>query len=221
MPTSSTYSATKDVDPSALAELIEFLPCETPDQWIEVALQRQDILLINHAYLEKCAARTALNLMFTYPDKPELQSKMSRLAREELVHFEQVMKIINKRGLTYRGLKPSRYAGLLNKEARKPSDEKLIDYLIIGALIEARSCERFAKLAPHLDPELAKFYTSLLRSEARHYKDYLTLAESYAKEPIEERIAFFRKIEREAIESEDNQFRFHSGVPLLQVQKRI
>jgi tRNA-(ms[2]io[6]A)-hydroxylase len=210
---SSTYSAAKNVDPKDLAELIGFLPCETPEKWVEVALQRQDILLINHAYLEKCAARTALNLMFTYPDKPELQRKMSRLAREELVHFEQVIKIINKRGLTYRGLKPSRYAGLLSKEVRKASDEKLIDYLIIGAFIEARSCERFAKLAPHLDAELTKFYTSLLRSEARHYKDYLTLAQSYSKTPIEERIAVFREIERNAVETEDEQFRFHSGVP--------
>ena len=209
----SSYSAAKDVDPEDLAELINFLPCETPNAWVEVALQRQDILLINHAYLEKCAARTALNLMFTYPDKPELQRKMSRLAREELVHFEQVIKIINKRELTYRGLKPSRYAGLLNKEVRKPSDEKLIDYLIIGAFIEARSCERFAKLAPLLDAELTKFYTSLLRSEARHYKDYLSLAQSYSKKPIDDRIAFFREIERDAIESEDDQFRFHSGMP--------
>ncbi|MEH6449823.1 MAG: tRNA-(ms[2]io[6]A)-hydroxylase [Oleispira sp.] len=217
---SATYSAAKDVDPQDLAELIDFLPCETPDQWVEVALQRQDILLINHAYLEKCAARTALNLMFTYPDKPELQRKMSRLAREELVHFEQVIKIINKRDLVYRGLKPSRYAGLLNKEVRKPSDEKLVDYLIIGAFIEARSCERFAKIAPHLDAELAKFYTSLLRSEARHYKDYLTLAQSYSKTPLDERIAFFREIERNAIESEDEQFRFHSGVPAAHLVRR-
>lgn len=212
-PLSSNYAAAKDVDPKDLAELIAFLPCETPQSWIDVALQRQDILLINHAYLEKCAARTALNLMFAYTDKPDLQRKMSRLAREELVHFEQVIKIINKRGLTYRGLKPSRYAGLMNKEARKPSDEKLTDYLIIGALIEARSCERFAKLAPHLDPELAKFYTSLLKSEARHYKDYLTLAQQYSKVSIDDRIEFFCEIEREAIQSEDSQFRFHSGIP--------
>ncbi len=210
---SVTYSAAKDVDPKDLAELISFLPCETPDAWVEVALQRQDILLINHAYLEKCAARTALNMMFTYPDKPDLQRKMSRLAREELVHYEQVIKIINKRGLTYRGLKPSRYAGLMNVEIRKPSDERLTDSLIVGALIEARSCERFAKIAPHLDPELTKFYTSLLRSEARHYKDYLTLAQGYSKTPIDDRIKHFCAIEKQAIESEDDQFRFHSGVP--------
>ena len=212
-PASHYYPAAKDVDPQDLANLIEFLPCETPDSWIEVALQRQDILLINHAYLEKCAARTALNLMFAYPDKPDLQHKMSRLAREELVHFEQVMKIIKKRGLTYRGLKPSRYAGLMNVEIRKPSDERLIDGLIVGALIEARSCERFAKIAPHLDEELAKFYTSLLRSEARHYKDYLTLAQAYSKTPIDDRVEVFRAIEKKAILDEDSQFRFHSGVP--------
>ena len=104
----ASYSAARDVDPKDLAELINFLPCETPDAWVDLALQRQDILLINHAFLELCAARTALNLMFIYPDKPDLQTKMSRLAREEMVHFEQVMKIINKRGLKYRGLKPAR-----------------------------------------------------------------------------------------------------------------
>jgi tRNA-(ms[2]io[6]A)-hydroxylase len=210
---SNPYPAAKDIDPNDLDELIAFLPCETPNEWLTVALQRQDILLINHAYLEKCAARNALNLMFAYPDKPDLQYKMSRLAREELVHFEQVIKIINKRGLTYRGLKPSRYAGLMNVAIRKPSDERLTDGLIVGALIEARSCERFAKLAPHLDPELAKFYTSLLRSEARHYKDYLTLAQHYSKQSIDDRIEVFRAIERDAILTEDSQFRFHSGVP--------
>ena len=214
-----TYSAAKHVDPQDLANLIDFLPCETPKEWIEVALQRQDILLINHAYLEKCAARTALNLMFAYPDKPELQHKMSRLAREELVHFEQVMKVIKKRGIVYRGLKPSRYAGLMNVEIRKPSDQRLIDGLIVGALIEARSCERFAKIAPLLDPELEKFYTSLLKSEARHYQDYLTLAQTYSKTPIDDRIEVFREIERAAILSEDERFRFHSGVPAKHLKK--
>lgn len=215
----SNYTAAKNVDPQDLANLIDFLPCETPSQWIDVALQRQDILLINHAYLEKCAARTALNLMFAYPDKPELQHKMSRLAREELVHFEQVMKIIKKRGVVYRGLKPSRYAGLMNVEIRKPSDQRLIDGLIVGALIEARSCERFAKIAPLLDPELEKFYTSLLKSEARHYQDYLSLAQTYSKTPIEDRIEVFREIEKKAILTEDEQFRFHSGLPAMQLKR--
>lgn len=202
------------VNPEDLRELIEFLPCATPDAWISKALTKLDILLINHAFLEKCAARTALNLMFMYPDKPDLQRKMSRLAREELVHFEQVSKILKSRGIRYRGLKPSRYAGMMNRHVRTESRERLIDSLIVGAFIEARSCERFHRLVPHLDEELGKFYTSLLKSEARHYKDYLTLAQSYTDKPIDDRIQFFREIEEDAILSEDKQFRFHSGIPM-------
>lgn len=201
------------LDTEALADLGAFLPCETPDAWVEEALKQQDILLINHAYLEKCAARNALTLMFRHPDKLDLQQKMSRLAREELVHFERVLKLLNKRGLKYRALKPSRYASRLNVAIDPHDPQKLIDSLIVGAFIEARSCERFAKIAPLLDEELQKFYISLLQSEARHFQDYLKLAEVYAKAPIDERVEFFREIERDAIESEDEQFRFHSGVP--------
>jgi tRNA-(ms[2]io[6]A)-hydroxylase len=201
------------VDPQSLAELLAFLPCETPDAWLQVALQHQDILLLNHAYLEKCAARSAVTLMFRYPEKAELLDKMSRLAREELVHFEQVIRLLKKRGMRFRPMKASRYVGLLNSAVSVKDPERLIDSLIVGAYIEARSCERFSKLAPHLDEELGKFYVSLLKSEARHFQHYLELAEKYAPYPIAERVAFFGEIEREAIESEDPQFRFHSGVP--------
>ena len=201
------------VDPSALDELLAFLPCETPDAWITEAINNQKTLLINHCYLEQCAARTALGLIFRCSDKPDLLLKMSKLAREELRHFEQVMAILKKRDITYKVLKPSRYAGLLAAGVRKKEPAKLIDTLIVGAFIEARSCERFAKLAPHLDAELSKFYWSLLKSEARHFKDYLSLAEKYAGEPIDDRIVFFSNIERGAIESPDHLFRFHSGVP--------
>ena len=91
---------------------------------------------------------------------------------------------------------------------------RLIDISIIGAFIEARSCERFAKIAPYLDDELAKFYRSLLKSEGRHYQDYLQLAEKAAGEDISERVAFFREQERSLIEAPDELFRFHSGVPV-------
>ena len=198
---------------SAMDELLAFLPCQTPDTWIAEALKNQKILLINHCYLEQCAARTALGLIFRCSDKPDLLLKMSKLAREELRHFEQVMALLKKRNITYKVLKPSRYPGLLAAGIRKKEPAKLIDTLIIGAFIEARSCERFAKLAPHLDAELSKFYWSLLKSEARHFKDYLSLAEKYAGESIAERIDYFGEIERDAIESPDKLFRFHSGVP--------
>lgn len=201
------------VDTLALSELLDFLPCETPDAWLQVALQHQDILLLNHAYLEKCAARSAVTLMFRYPEKPALLDKMSRLAREELVHFEQVIRLLKKRGMRFRPMKASRYVGLLNSAVSVKDPERLIDSLIVGAFIEARSCERFSRLAPHLDEELSRFYVSLLQSEARHFRHYIELAEEYSPEPINERIAFFSEIERNAIESEDPQFRFHSGIP--------
>lgn len=199
-----------------LQEIEAFLPCPTPDAWIHAAAQPEhlELLLTDHAHCEKKAASTAMTLMFRYVDRADLLNKMSRLAREELIHFEQVLAIMEARGMQYGHLTPSRYAHGLRQHVRTSEPGRLVDVLIIGAFIEARSCERFARLAPHLDEVLAKFYRSLLRSEARHYQDYLSLAESYAGEPITERIAFFREVERELIETPDSEFRFHSGVPV-------
>lgn len=189
-----------------------FLLCETPDSWIELALAHPELLLVDHANCEKKAASTAMNLMYRYVDNYELLNKMSRLAREELRHFEQVIAIMKKRGIAYPQVNASRYAAELRKGARTYEPAKLIDTLICGAIIEARSCERFAKLAPHLDDELQSFYESLLKSEARHFEDYLTLARKAAEgESIEERVQFFLEKEKALIESEDSEFRFHSG----------
>lgn len=194
-----------------LSEIHDFLGCETPDRWVENALANQDVMLIDHAHCEKKAAMTAINNIHRYPDDNELLNKMSRLAREELRHFEQVLKIIKKRGLKYGHLSASRYATGLREHVRKNEPGKIVDVLIIGAFIEARSCERFAKLAPFLDEELRGFYVSLLKSEARHYQDYLKLATKYAGEDISDRVAYFRLKEIELIESPDVEFRFHSG----------
>ena len=204
---------------TALDEIHQFLPCETPDSWIAVATRPENLslLLTDHAHCEKKAASTAMTLMFRYVDRPDLLNKMSRLAREELIHFEQVLAIMQDRGMEYGHLTSSRYAGGMRKHVRTSEPGRLIDTLIIGALIEARSCERFAKLAPFLDEPLAKFYRSLLKSEARHYQDYLFLAQEYAGGPIDDRIALFREAERELIELPDEEFRFHSGVPVKAV----
>ncbi|KGK43174.1 tRNA hydroxylase [Nitrincola sp. A-D6] len=201
---------------TALDEIHQFLPCATPDRWIDEAVKPENLclLLTDHAHCEKKAASTAMTLMFRYVDRPDLLNKMSRLAREELIHFEQVLAIMQERGMVYDHLSSSRYAGGLRKHVRTSEPGRLIDVLIIGALIEARSCERFAKLAPFLDEQLGKFYRSLLKSESRHYQDYLHLAREYAGEPIDERIAFFCEVERELIEAEDEEFRFHSGTPV-------
>tara|TARA_R100000322_G_scaffold169582_1_gene142131 strand:- start:3413 stop:4021 length:609 start_codon:yes stop_codon:yes gene_type:complete len=200
-----------------LSHIEAFLPCPTPSAWIEAALANQDIMLIDHAHCEKKAASTAISLMYRYVDRPRLLDKMSRLAREELRHFEQVLAIMRKRGIVYDHLSPSRYAAGMRKAVRSSDPQRLVDLLIIGAFIEARSCERFAALAPKLDEELADFYKSLLKSEARHYEDYLQLAREASDEPIEPRLEVFAALERELVLSVDSEFRFHSGpVPLPQ-----
>lgn len=195
----------------ALQEIHNFLPCRTPQQWIDNALANQNLMLIDHAHCEKKAASTALSLMYRYVDNTDLLNKMSRLAREELRHFEQVLAIMKKRGVEYCHLTPARYAAGLRQAVRTEDPGRLVDVLIVGAIIEARSCERFAALAPFLDEKLADFYTSLLKSEARHYQDYLSLAEQAAGESIEARVAEFLAVEKALVEEPDTEFRFHSG----------
>lgn len=197
-----------------LNEILEFLHCETPDAWIDAAVANQALLLLDHANCEKKAASTALTLMYRYVGDFDMMHKMSRLAREELRHYEQVMDIMQKRGVPYDQITPCRYASELRKPVRTHEPARYIDTLIVGAIIEARSCERFAKLAPHLDEDLQRFYLSLLKSEARHYQDYLVLASRAAEgEDISERVQLFLALEKTLIESPDTEFRFHSGVP--------
>src|SRR5690606_7434319 len=198
---------------NALARIHQFLHCETPDAWIKNALDNQALLLLDHANCEKKAASTAVNLMFRYVGDFDMMNKMSRLAREELRHYEQVMSIMEARGVAYDQITPGRYAGELRKPIRTSEPGRYIDTLIVGAIIEARSCERFAKLAPFLDEELQKFYLSLLKSEARHYEDYLTHAQRAAGDAdISARVQEFLALEKTLIEGIDQEFRFHSGV---------
>ena len=189
----------------------DFLPCRTPQAWIDNALVNQDLLLIDHAHCEKKAASTALSLMYRYVDNADLLHKMSRLAREELRHFEQVLALMTARGISYGHLTPARYATGLRTAMRSTDPGRLVDLLVIGAIIEARSCERFSALAPYLDTELANFYNGLLKSEARHYRDYLALAEQANGGAVDDRVAVFLAIEQKLIEQPDSEFRFHSG----------
>lgn len=198
---------------NALTKIQQFLHCETPDAWVKNALDNQALLLLDHANCEKKAASTAINLMFRYVGDFDMMNKMSRLAREELRHYEQVMALMEARGVAYDQITPGRYAGELRKPVRTSEPGRYVDTLIVGAIIEARSCERFAKLAPNLDEELQKFYLSLLRSEARHYEDYLTLAKRAAEgADISARVQEFLALEKTLIEGKDEEFRFHSGV---------
>lgn len=141
-----------------------------------------------------------------------LIDKMVLLIKEELHHFYQVLEIMNEYGIEYRSITPCRYAKGMLRNVKTFEPDAMIDKLIVGAYIEARSCERFAKLAPHVDKRLGDFYISLLRSEARHYQDYLTLAEEVSGGNISERVKFFGEIEAELISTPDSDFKFHSGV---------
>lgn len=195
--------------------IYQFLLCRTPQAWIDRAVTEQAVLLIDHANCEKKAAGTAMTLMYRYVDNYDLLNKMSRLAREELRHFEQVIGIMEKRGIVYDAtINAGRYAGEMRKPVRTHEPARLVDTLIVGAIIEARSCERFASVAPFLDDELKKFFESLLKSEKRHFKDYLSLAQDVAQAGIDDRVRFFLEHEKDLILAPDEEFRFHSGVPV-------
>jgi len=198
-----------------------FLGCETPKAWLDEALNNLELLMQDHANCEKKAAGTAMNLMFRYSFFTDLQVKLAQLVREEMLHYEQVLEFMAKRGQEWKAVSAGRYAAGLRKEIRTYEPEALIDVLIIGAFVEARSCERFHALAPLVDEELGRYYRYLLKSESRHFEDYLALALDVAKtaklknaeEDIQTRIEHIREIEKALILSSDDLFRFHSGVP--------
>lgn len=201
--------------------VMTFLGCQTPQAWLDEATQQLPLLMQDHANCEKKAAGTAMNLMFRYSFFNDLQVKLAQLVREEMLHYEQVLGLMQKRGQEWQALSAGRYAGGLRKEVRTYEPEALIDILIIGAFVEARSCERFYALAPLVDEELGKYYRYLLKSESRHFEDYLALALDVAltakmkdpEEDIQSRIDHIREVEKNLILSPDPVFRFHSGVP--------
>lgn len=196
------------------AAILEFLHSATPEEWLREASGRLPELLRDHANCELKAASTALGFLYRYPDRTRLAQQMSRLAREELRHFEQVRSIMEDMDIPFERQTASRYAGKLREQVRRDEPDKLLDMLLIGALIEARSCERFAALAPHLPEKLGKFYTGLLASESRHFKQYIALAKSECEadeQQIEKRLDELKTIEAALISEPDSQFRFHSG----------
>lgn len=190
------------------------LLASTPQGWYDAAVERWRELLVDHANCEKKAASTALSLMFTYADDLQLTDRLSRLAREELRHFEQVQKYMRELQVPFMRLAPSRYAEGLRRAVRSHEPQRLLDLLLCGALIEARSCERFVGLAPRLEAPLADFYGGLAHSEARHQSLYLRLAEQRAAgNDWRARLKELATIEVELATSPDPQFRFHSGAP--------
>lgn len=190
----------------------------TPERWFDVAAERWRELLVDHANCEKKAASTALSVVFAYAEDRALVESMSRLAREELRHFEQVQRLMTQLDVPFQRMSPARYAEGLRKAMRRDEPGRLIDLLVCGALIEARSCERFERLALRLQPPLQDFYEGLYASEARHRLLYLRLAEERSRpEAGADYVAALRRfaqIEADLVTTTDPQFRFHSGLPV-------
>lgn len=197
-----------------LSAVYDFLGARTTQAWVEAAIADVPLIIQDHANCEKKAAGTAMNLLFRYEFSYDLQRKLAQLIREEMLHYEQVLGIMNERGQEWEYLSAGRYAKGLLKHKRTHEPAAMVDVLIIGAFIEARSCERFAALAEVIDDaRLTKYYRYLLKSESRHFEDYLALAQSLSKNSIDERVAFFKEVEAELISSPDSELRFHSGNP--------
>ena len=198
-----------------LSPIFDFLGARTSQAWVNAAVNNLPLIIQDHANCEKKAAGTAMNLIFRYEFSYDLQRKLAQLIREEMLHYEQVLGIMNERGQAWKYLSAGRYAKGMLKHKRTYEPAAMVDVLIIGAFIEARSCERFAALSEVINDErLAKYYRYLLKSESRHFEDYLALAQSLSDDSIDERVAFFKEVEAELISTPDTELRFHSGDPI-------
>ena len=194
---------------------MELLLCETPRSWVEAAAQNEGLLLVDHANCEKKAASMALSFMF-HPrlQQYEFQKRLSEIAREEIRHYEAVLRRINVGGQNYVSIRAGRYARSLHQEVRSEDPARLLDSLLVAAIIEARSCERFDSLQGALSDATNGLYATLSDAESRHRDQYLDLARAVASdEDIEKRLDCLRPLERILIESPDSKFRFHSGPP--------
>jgi tRNA-(ms[2]io[6]A)-hydroxylase len=192
------------------------LSAPTPVAWVVQACGLPEVLLIDHANCEKKAASTALSLMFAYAEDLDLAAKLSRLAREELRHYEQVAKMMGALKIVPQRLAPGRYAMRMRQLVSTGEPQREVDLMICGAFIEARSCERFAALGEAIGAPLSDLFGGLHQAEARHYKIYLSLAGRAAARAgvnLEPRIAAFAALEAQLITSPDAVFRFHSGPP--------
>jgi tRNA-(ms[2]io[6]A)-hydroxylase len=194
----------------------QILLAATPEAWVTAAVERWQELLVDHLACEKKAASTALALLFAYPEDDQLTLALSRLAREELRHFEQVQSLMMELNVPHRRATPGRYAAALRAVSHTTEPDRKLDLLLTGALIEARSAERFARLTPRLPTPLDRFYGQLQRSEVRHFQLYLRLAIQAAHDAQLDwraRLGVLARREAQLATQPDEQFRFHSGPP--------
>jgi tRNA-(ms[2]io[6]A)-hydroxylase len=161
------------------------LQCKTPPRWLAQVDSDLPAVLIDHAHCEKKAASTAMNFLFSYGKHVDLCREMAKIVCEEMEHFQQVLDLLEPRGIPFGPIKPGCYGKELQKLVRDREPGRAVDRLLIAGLIEARSCERFSILSEHIatrDSELAEFYRSLFESEARHHSTYVRLAHKFDSE---------------------------------------
>jgi tRNA-(ms[2]io[6]A)-hydroxylase len=203
------------------SHLQNFLKIASPLAWCESAIKNFSLLLIDHAHCERKAAAFAIQLITKNPHETGLLRLLSTIAREELLHFEKMLKLLQKRRIRLQPLAPSRYSRQLHAHRAKANNQQqLIDDLLIAAIIEARSCERFFSLLPYLeshqDQEVLTFYQHLAMAEQRHFEVYLEYAQRLDRD-IEGRVKEFIEIENNCIITPEPNFRFHSG-PVIETK---
>ncbi|MEO1684409.1 MAG: tRNA-(ms[2]io[6]A)-hydroxylase [Cyanobacteria bacterium J06631_12] len=191
---------------------IKFLKSATSQAWIDSAVANLDTILLDHAQCERKAAGTAIQMMSRYPSSAELVRELTAIAQEELSHYEQVNHWLDKRGIPLQPVSPPPYGAALKKCVRRQEPDRMLDLLLVSALIEARSHERLGLLGEHCpDPALAKFYRSLMASEARHYGSYWLLATTYFHaDLVSERLAELAEIESDILSTLHLEPRVHS-----------
>ena len=200
------------VSASPAKPTIKFLKTPTAQAWVAQAIAHIDIILLDHAQCERKAAGTAIQMMSRYPSSTKLVKELIAIAQEELSHYEQVNQWLEKRGIPLQPVPPPPYGAGLKKCVRRNEPERMLDLLLVSALIEARSHERLGLLGEHCpDPQLAKFYRSLMASEARHYGSYWVLATTYFDaEQVTKRLTELAEVESELLSTLHSEPRIHS-----------
>lgn len=161
------------------------LKLPTDPRWVNIAEKNIEDILVDHAYCEQKAASTGISLIINYPEKKKLVDELTPVVAEEWSHFRMVLKELEKRGFSLGRMRNDDYVTSLVKKIRHGGtrEDQLLEKLLLAALIEARSCERFRLLSQHIaDDELKEFYHKLMISEAGHYRLFLDLANTYIPE---------------------------------------
>ena len=195
------------------------LHCETPEAWLKQSKGYLPLLLSDHAHCERKAAQAALSLMVSFTDNPSISMQLAKLAREEIRHYEQVLSYMKQLNIAHQNRTSCRYAKCLHAQGVKHGPTATVDKLLIAAIIEARSCERFQVLSSVLEEPLRSFYHKLWLAERRHAIVYVEFAKTQQSDiVVEERLQALLAYEANLIMQPEECFRFHSGIPMQSLQ---